>query len=98
MFYTATDGVLVRTGRRQSMPSSSMDSCARLNDTAPCSACGQMKRPRSRRSEEHTSELQSHSFISYAVFCLKKKNQIQRCSLRFTSTVSIFVALQPAHI
>src|ERR1051326_128168 len=24
------------------------------------------------RSEEHTSELQSHSFISYAVFCLKK--------------------------
>src|ERR1051326_9345925 len=26
------------------------------------------------RSEEHTSELQSHSFISYAVFCLKKQN------------------------
>ena len=26
------------------------------------------------RSEEHTSELQSHSFISYAVFCLEKKN------------------------
>src|ERR1051326_955507 len=24
------------------------------------------------RSEEHTSELQLHSFISYAVFCLKK--------------------------
>src|ERR1051326_9380734 len=24
------------------------------------------------RSEEHTSELQAHSFISYAVFCLKK--------------------------
>src|SRR5213596_2137166 len=31
------------------------------------------------RSEEHTSELQSHGLISYAVFCLKKK----------TSTVSI---------
>src|ERR1051326_9271487 len=29
------------------------------------------------RSEEHTSELQSHSFISYAVFCLKKKNTEQ---------------------
>src|ERR1051326_4085104 len=29
-------------------------------------------RDRSHRSEEHTSELQSHSFISYAVFCLKK--------------------------
>src|ERR1051326_9010981 len=31
---------------------------------------------RARRSEEHTSELQSHSFISYAVFCLKKKKNI----------------------
>src|ERR1051326_9322765 len=29
-----------------------------------------------RRSEEHTSELQSHSFISYAVFCLKKTKKI----------------------
>src|SRR5213596_1698377 len=27
------------------------------------------------RSEEHTSELQSHGLISYAVFCLKKKNR-----------------------
>src|SRR5213080_4311625 len=30
-------------------------------------------RRRPKRSEEHTSELQSHSGISYAVFCLKKK-------------------------
>src|SRR3546814_15649770 len=28
------------------------------------------------RSEEHTSELQSLMRISYAVFCLKKKNDI----------------------
>src|SRR5213075_3398908 len=28
------------------------------------------------RSEEHTSELQSRLVISYAVFCLKKKNII----------------------
>src|SRR3546814_4158352 len=28
-----------------------------------------------RRSEEHTSELQSLMRISYAVFCLKKKNE-----------------------
>src|SRR3546814_5233569 len=28
------------------------------------------------RSEEHTSELQSLMRISYAVFCLKKKNRI----------------------
>src|ERR1051326_4743444 len=37
------------------------------------------------RSEEHTSELQSHSFIPYAVFCLKKTNQRRdeegRCAL-----------------
>src|SRR3546814_3007225 len=31
---------------------------------------------RSQRSEEHTSELQSLMRISYAVFCLKKKNNI----------------------
>src|SRR3546814_1084168 len=30
------------------------------------------------RSEEHTSELQSLMRISYAVFCLKKKNNINR--------------------
>src|SRR5213080_5551949 len=32
------------------------------------------------RSEEHTSELQSHSGISYAVFCLKKKTKRGRNS------------------
>ena len=37
------------------------------------------------RSEEHTSELQSHSFISYAVFCLKKKNYIH--SIKFSCPV-----------
>src|SRR3546814_7881516 len=30
------------------------------------------------RSEEHTSELQSLMRISYAVFCLKKKNKTQK--------------------
>src|SRR3546814_10287458 len=30
------------------------------------------------RSEEHTSELQSLMRISYAVFCLKKKNKQQK--------------------
>src|SRR5881628_4165090 len=34
------------------------------------------RRPRhARRSEEHTSELQSLTDISYAVFCLKKKKK-----------------------
>src|SRR3546814_10116864 len=31
------------------------------------------------RSEEHTSELQSLMRISYAVFCLKKKNKNTTC-------------------
>src|SRR3546814_5473810 len=31
--------------------------------------------PAAQRSEEHTSELQSLMRISYAVFCLKKKNR-----------------------
>src|SRR3546814_2819571 len=33
------------------------------------------------RSEEHTSELQSLMRISYAVFCLKKKQQVTRTRL-----------------
>src|SRR3546814_1928390 len=33
------------------------------------------------RSEEHTSELQSLMRISYAVFCLKKKNKHNETSL-----------------
>src|SRR3546814_993488 len=36
-------------------------------------------RPARPRSEEHTSELQSLMRISYAVFCLKKKNK-QKCN------------------
>src|SRR3546814_8740329 len=41
---------------------------SRSRERAP-SACA-----RTTRSEEHTSELQSLMRISYAVFCLKKKN------------------------
>src|SRR3546814_3398945 len=37
-------------------------------------------RGRERRSEEHTSELQSLMRISYAVFCLKKKRKMQHKS------------------
>src|SRR3546814_10276226 len=41
---------------------------------------GAPRRPKgvSPRSEEHTSELQSLMRISYAVFCLKKKNKKQQ--------------------
>src|SRR3546814_5809952 len=37
------------------------------------------------RSEEHTSELQSLMRISYAVFCLKKKNRISTQSTRINN-------------
>src|SRR3546814_3560237 len=42
-----------------------------------CSSCVGMRRITFSRlkSEEHTSELQSLMRISYAVFCLKKKNK-----------------------
>src|SRR3546814_8006433 len=54
---------------------------ARLAPQRPCASGRTSRRRRSRRreadrvrSEEHTSELQSLMRISYAVFCLKKKN------------------------
>src|SRR3546814_5260629 len=43
----------------------------------------------SRRSEEHTSELQSLMRISYAVFCLKKKKQNKRDHNRQRHTYNI---------
>src|SRR3546814_6268684 len=39
-----------------------------------------------RRSEEHTSELQSLMRISYAVFCLKKKKQKKTQKQKNTTT------------
>src|SRR6056300_447567 len=41
------------------------------------------------RSEEHTSELQSHSEISYAVFCLKKKKIKIKISFYFTKNIIV---------
>src|SRR3546814_905241 len=38
------------------------------------------------RSEEHTSELQSLMRISYAVFCLKQKNQTPSSNSRYNTT------------
>ena len=47
--HTAICGAALRTGRRQSIPSSSIASCAGVSDTTPLVARGQMKRPRSMR-------------------------------------------------
>src|SRR3546814_9123329 len=45
---------------------------------ADLTSAGQQQRLRDDvRSEEHTSELQSLMRISYAVFCLKKKKEIE---------------------
>src|SRR3546814_6618246 len=55
------------------------DRCMSAIAAAPCSA---MRWPpccrKPARSEEHTSELQSLMRISYAVFCLKKKNNREK--------------------
>src|SRR3546814_9153580 len=45
---------------------------------APRDADTRIEEREDRRSEEHTSELQSLMRISYAVFCLKKKKKITR--------------------
>src|SRR3546814_5316327 len=54
------------------------------------------------RSEEHTSELQSLMRISYAVFCLTKKNtsskprqtSLQQCAIKHTTRVEDRVLLR----
>src|SRR3546814_1013943 len=52
-----------------------------LDEPGPCLSVPRLRRPgtRAARSEEHTSELQSLMRISYAVFCLKKKNIESLC-------------------
>ena len=46
-----------------------------------------------RRSEEHTSELQSHSFSSYAVVCLKKKIDGDYISVGGRSVSYVYVSV-----
>src|SRR3546814_9124500 len=48
---------------------------AAIADVAWISTAGRSAATAAGRSEEHTSELQSLMRISYAVFCLKKKNK-----------------------
>src|SRR3546814_10553797 len=50
--------------------------CSALDPIATARVEELMDELRANRSEEHTSELQSLMRISYAVFCLKKKNTI----------------------
>src|SRR3546814_6779653 len=48
---------------------------SRQGGLTSCDSANDRAAPRFRRSEEHTSELQSLMRISYAVFCLKKKKK-----------------------
>src|SRR3546814_4513401 len=50
------------------------DAVERLLADHPRQCVGELNLAARARSEEHTSELQSLMRISYAVFCLKKKN------------------------
>src|SRR3546814_1374895 len=54
--------------------------------------CWRLPRGATARSEEHTSELQSLMRISYAVFCLKKKNQPSHNSTYTTNNSNIDVS------
>src|SRR3546814_2957198 len=75
--------LLLQLGRRRWWNTGSQLAGSGPNSAAACTAIGVVSaRPDStdssssrpvRRSEEHTSELQSLMRISYAVFCLKKK-------------------------
>src|SRR3546814_10130877 len=50
------------------------------------------------RSEEHTSELQSLMRISYAVFCLKKKNKQQQSCTQYITYITQDTCDQVQHI
>src|SRR3546814_8505685 len=50
--------------------------------------------PTRSRSEEHTSELQSLMRISYAVFCLKKKNQTTKSKHKLIPDIKIQINTQ----
>src|SRR3546814_7640433 len=64
-----------------SLRTTKASNCKRSNSEQRATALTPPGRPRNSaiagraRSEEHTSELQSLMRISYAVFCLKKKNK-----------------------
>src|SRR3546814_4642580 len=65
-----------RVGRRRGRPDAATRGRAARHAAIPQGA----------RSEEHTSELQSLMRISYAVFCLKKKNKNHNIKQYHTTT------------
>src|SRR3546814_4190989 len=58
-----------------------------LPDIGGFALCRELRRERDLpRSEEHTSELQSLMRISYAVFCLTKKNTYSYITQKYTKS------------
>src|SRR3546814_8841781 len=72
-------GVSTAGGGDTAAPTASIGPCVFMPPPVLCSPairdCRASRDSETRRSEEHTSELQSLMRISYAVFCLKKKNK-----------------------
>src|SRR3546814_12424627 len=65
---------LFRSKAAARTPAPGASECARRSGCRSDHAPARPLADQSARSEEHTSELQSLMRISYAVFCLKKKN------------------------
>src|SRR3546814_10604619 len=82
------------TCRKAAVSSGSAADDARVPDRAPARLeRGRLERrpadrghQQRRRSEEHTSELQSLMRISYAVICLQKKNNKQKLHIHHQQT------------
>src|SRR3546814_7072496 len=68
-------------------PGSSRSQLEKRGSPSPISAARPTPSARERRSEEHTSELQSLMRLSYAVFCLQKKTEKSRKLLQHGTTL-----------
>src|SRR3546814_7612193 len=71
-------------------PHSDQENRRRRRLSPACPACSPRAPALVRRSEEHTSELQSLMRISYAVFCLKKKKSISATPY-LSSNIRLFI-------
>ena len=90
--YTAICGVHVLSGLRQSMPSMSIDSCARVRETVPSFACGQMKCPRSNRfANRHRPSSSAHKILIVSPLRPRKTNTCPEngCCLRIICTCAL---------
>src|SRR3546814_6407541 len=67
-------------------PSRRVTSTSKDMGAPPAEPRQRLARDQRHRSEEHTSELQSLMSISYAVFCLTKKEKRQKCRMRDVDT------------